>query len=177
MSRNPHKTHCHVPTCRAWAMRGHTYCRAHRDPELGPRPAGAPCGNLNALRHGHFSHPLPPPDLEHLASLLVEQPADLPLQLGLAAQSVQARTDDLFLALIALRRLIVQLTLIVATRLCASELQDLLQNLPPPLRARAQAVIYQSVPRDSPERKVLLIRKLKKTITGTKQLTEPGTPP
>jgi hypothetical protein len=45
------------------------------------------------------------------------------------------------------------------------------------LRSRAQAVIYQSVPRDSPERKVLLIRKLKKTITGTKQLTEPGTLP
>jgi hypothetical protein len=38
-------------------------------------------------------------------------------------------------------------------------------------------VIHRSVPQDSPERKVLLIRKLKKTITGTKQLTEPGTPP
>ena len=31
---------CQVPGCRNWAMRGHTHCRPHRDPELGPR--GAP---------------------------------------------------------------------------------------------------------------------------------------
>ena len=49
MPRNPSKRRCQVPGCRNWAMRANTRCRPHRDRELGPRGAGAPAGNLNAL--------------------------------------------------------------------------------------------------------------------------------
>ena len=176
MPRNPHKVHCQVLGCRAWAMRGSTRCRAHRDAELGPRGAGAPPHNLNALKHGHYSHPLPPPDLEHLAGCAIEQPDDLPFQIGLAVQSLQARIGDPLMTLIALRRLLSQLTTMIATRLFTSELQAYLHNLPLPLRGKLMAMIQKSVPADSPERKVLLLRNLKKTITGTKQLTEQGAP-
>jgi hypothetical protein len=164
MPRNPDKTHCQVPGCRAWAMRGHTRCRAHRDAELGPRSAGAPRGNLNALKHGHYSHPLPPPDLERLARQTLDYPDDLPFQIGLAAQAIQARAGDLLMTLIALRRLLTQLIHTVATSLLASELPALLQDLSPPLRGNARAMIQKSVPRDSPERKVLLLRKLEKQL-------------
>ena len=164
MPRNPDKTHCQVPGCRAWAMRGHTRCRAHRDAELGPRGAGAPRGNLNALKHGRHSHPLPPPDIARLACHITEQPDDLPLQIGLAVQSLQARAGDPLMTLIALRRLLSQLTPMVATRLFTSELQPFLQNLPPSLRGKVQAVIDKSVPQDSPEKKVLLLRNLRKQL-------------
>ena len=73
MPRNLNKTPCQVPGCRSWAMRGHTHCRAHRDDELGPRGAGAPSGNLNALKHGHHAQPLPLPDVKHLARQIIEQ--------------------------------------------------------------------------------------------------------
>jgi hypothetical protein len=50
MPRNPNKGRCQIPRCKAWAMRDHTHCRSHRDLELGPRGAGAPKGNFNALK-------------------------------------------------------------------------------------------------------------------------------
>ena len=164
MPRNPNKTHCTYPGCRNWAMRGHTLCRAHRDAELGPRGAGAPAGNLNALKHGRHAHPLPPPDLENLALCTVEQPAEFPLQLGRVAQSIQARTGDPFAVLVALHRLLSQLLPLVATRLFESELHALSQQLPPPLCARIQTLIHHTIPHDRPARKLLLLRTLKKQL-------------
>jgi hypothetical protein len=158
-------------------MRGHTHCRAHLDAELGPRGAGAPKGNLNALKHGRHAHPLPPPDLDHLASHLVDHPDDLPYQIGLAAQALQDQANgDPFKTLIALRTLVIQLVRAVATLLLASELESALNQLPPRARAEIQHAIHTSIPRGNPERKILLLRKLRKTITGTKQLPEPEHP-
>ncbi len=176
MPRNPDKRRCEVPGCRAWAMRGHTRCRAHRDAELGPRGAGAPPGNLNALKHGRYSHPLPPPDLERLADRLVQRPQDLPYRVGLAARAVQDRADDPLMALVALRRLLTQLIPLVAARLFALELRAFFQHLPARLRAPTLDLIRRSVPRDSPEERLLLLRKLEKTIDGTVQLMGPGPP-
>ena len=165
MPRNPQKTHCEVPGCRAWAMRGHTRCRAHRDAELGPRSAGAPHGNLNALKHGRHAHPLPPPDLERLAGQIADCPDDLPFQLGLAAQSLQARArGDPLATLIALRSLIHQLVRAVAHRVFAAELRALLEALPPPRRCRIRETLHKYRPRDCPEMKVLLLRNLKKQL-------------
>jgi hypothetical protein len=31
MSRNPHRTHWQVPSCRNWTVRGHTHCRPRRN--------------------------------------------------------------------------------------------------------------------------------------------------
>jgi hypothetical protein len=142
-------------------MRGQARCRAHRDAELGSRGAGPPPNNLNALKHGRHSHPLPLPDLAHLASHIATRPADLPLQIGLAARSLQARTDDPLLTLAALRRLLSQLTPIVATCLFNAELQGLLQALPPPARPHVQAIVEQYVPQNDPKKALQILRKIK----------------
>jgi hypothetical protein len=127
MPRNPDKTRCAIPGCRNWAMRDRARCRAHRDAELGPRGAGAPPGNLNALRHGVYARPLPAPDFERLVAEVIEQPDDLPLRIALAIRAIQARTGDLFLTLIALRTLLSHLTNRVAGHLFSAELQAALR--------------------------------------------------
>jgi hypothetical protein len=78
MPRNPFKTHCSVPGCRAWAIRGSDppLCSPHRSrkdppgqgasaepsrgacPESG-RGVGAPPGNQNHRIHGFYSTALP----------------------------------------------------------------------------------------------------------------------
>ena len=164
MPRNPNKTRCQIPGCRAWAMRDHTRCRAHRDAELGPRGAGAPPGNLNALKHGRYSYPFSRSDLESLAAALIERPGDLFSHLDLAIQSIQARTGDPLMTLIALRALIRQLTRVIAARLFIPELQALLQSLPPPWRLKVMAVIVKAVSGHSPERRLLFIRNVRKQL-------------
>ncbi len=129
----------------------------------GGRPGGGGGGARAPPRREH-SHPLPPPDLEHIARHVIQQPDDLPLQIGLAVQSLQPRAGDPLMTLIALRRLLSQLIPIVANSLFTSELQALLQHLPTPMRRQAQTLIQKSVPRDSPEKKVLLLRKLEKQL-------------
>jgi hypothetical protein len=143
-------------------MRDRARCRTHRDAELGPRGAGAPSGNLNALRHGAYARPLPAPDFERLVAAVIEQPDDLPLQIGLAIRSIQARTADLFLSLVALRALLSLLTDRVAGRLFSAELQAALLALPPPARDCVQATIEQYAARRCPEERLLLLRKIKK---------------
>jgi len=171
MPRNPDKVRCAVPGCRNWAMRGHARCRAHRDAELGPRGAGAPPGNLNALQHGAYARPLPAPDFERLVAAVIEQPDDLPLHIGLAVRSIQARTGDLFLSLVALRTLLSHLADRVADRLFSAELQAALRSLPLPARDCVQATIEQYAARRCPEERLLLLRKIKKQ---REQLPEPG---
>ena len=162
MPRNPDKTRCSVPGCHAWAMREHHRCRSHRDAELAPRGAGAPLGNLNALQHGRYSHPLPLPELARLAEIAAHQPDDLPLHIALAVRSIHTRTGNVFLTLFALRRLLSQLTPLLATTLFAAELDDLLQPLPPQPRSRAQALIERLTSGLHPERRLLALRQIKK---------------
>jgi hypothetical protein len=47
---------CSHPGCKAWAMHGKDYCSAHRPG--GAPGAGAPRGNVNALKHGLYAHKL-----------------------------------------------------------------------------------------------------------------------
>jgi hypothetical protein len=83
MPRNPNKTHCQAPGCKAVlrtaAIRGHTHCRSHRDAELGPRGAGAPPGNLNALKTGQDAHPLSRSGSAPLPNRSPSTPANSPL--------------------------------------------------------------------------------------------------
>jgi hypothetical protein len=63
MPRNPDKTHCTVPDCRNWAVRG-------SDPPLcSPHSgrAGAPPANQNHLIHGFYATVLRSEDLADLA--------------------------------------------------------------------------------------------------------------
>jgi hypothetical protein len=47
---------CSRPGCKAWAMHGKDYCSAHRPG--GIPGAGAPRGNVNALKHGLYARSL-----------------------------------------------------------------------------------------------------------------------
>jgi hypothetical protein len=152
-------------------MRGRARCRPHLDAELGPRGAGAPSGNLNALRHGAVARPLPAPDFERLLAAVVERPDDLPLQVALALRSIQARTGDLFLSLVALRALLAHLIDRVAGRLFSGELQAALRSLSPPARDCLQAAIALCAARLRPEERLLLLRKI---AVRPEQLPEPG---
>jgi hypothetical protein len=145
-------------------MRGETRCRAHRDDELGPRGAGAPPGNLNALKHGRHSRPLPQPDLERLADRILKGPDDLPFQVGLAAQSLLTRAADPLLTLVFLCRLLSQLTDLVAARLIDTELHALLRDLPPEARGRARRAIASAAPRGSPVETLRFLKNVKKQL-------------
>ncbi|UCC63907.1 MAG: hypothetical protein JSV36_02270 [Anaerolineae bacterium] len=166
MPRNPNATRCTVPGCKAWAMRGHSRCRAHRDAELGPRGAGAPPANLNALRHGAHSHPLSSADLGALARHIVDEPDDLAYWVGLALYDIQVRLDgrrggarDPWLPLLALRRLLPQLIARVAALLLDRELDDFFAPLPPRARLAFRAAVERAAP-DDPERQLLILRQI-----------------
>ncbi len=64
MPRNPHKTRCAVPNCRAWAVRGSDPPRC--SPHSGR--AGAPPGNRNRLVHGFYANVLHPQELADLVA-------------------------------------------------------------------------------------------------------------
>jgi hypothetical protein len=94
-------------------------------------------GNLNALKHGRHSHPLPLPDLERLAAdAIAGEPGDFACRIDRALRALQARTGwrdasgDPFLTLVALRRLFSQLTALVAGKLFDAELQAAMGSLP-----------------------------------------------
>mgnify|MGYP001818173733 CR=1 FL=1 len=170
MPRNPHKTPCSVPGCRSWAMRDGDRCRSHRDPELGPRGGGAPPGNLNALACGEYSHPLPLPELEHLAQVAIDHPADLPLQVGLALRAIQARVSDPFLVLVALCRLCSLLLARVAVLAYAAELDAFLARFSPRAHPRVHALLDLAAPFTDPVARLLALRKTarrRKSSTGT----------
>jgi hypothetical protein len=177
MPRNRDKAPCDVAGCRNWAMRGHTRCRSHRDPELGPRGGGAPSHNLNALRTGEHAHPVSPADLHHLVTRIVRHPDRLPDHLALAIRSLHRRTADPYKALVALRALLSDLLPLVAAGLFEAGVEDRLRCLPPSQRRSFTQTIKEQIRTQSPEAVLLSLRTLiiesenpKKTSTGTGSL-------
>ena len=160
--RNPSKARCAVPGCRAWAMRGHTHCRTHRDRELGPRHGGGQRGNLNALSHAGYSDGLPEPDLDRLAAAADAGGEDLAFQLGLAVRAIQGRTNDPFLTLLALDRVLDGLVDRVAAQLLHRELSEALAPIPPQERESIQANIERLAARDGPRQALITFRRLRK---------------
>lgn len=67
MPRNPDKTRCTHPDCRAWAVRGSDppLCVAHAGRAVG---AGAPPGNQNRRTHGFYGRILQPDEANDLHS-------------------------------------------------------------------------------------------------------------
>ena len=169
MPRNPLKALCQIPGCCSWAMRGSLRCRtdvlirAHRDGELGPRAAGAPMGNLNALQHGEYLNPLSAQEVESLAGRMLDRPDELPQQVALLLRSVYARTGDPFLTLVFLRCLLPGLVNWIAGSLFAAELEAFLGPLPPPARRRAQGIVDHYIGRCGPEQQLLILRKIKRS--------------
>jgi hypothetical protein len=64
MPRNPNKTRCTVPGCRAWAIRGSDPPRCSPHSGL----TGAPPGNQNRLVHGFYATTLHPQEAADLAA-------------------------------------------------------------------------------------------------------------
>jgi hypothetical protein len=163
MPRNPIKAPCQVPGCHSWAMRGTVRCRAHSDDALGSRAVGAPVGNLNALQHGDYLSPLPVDDLQSLAARIVQQPGELPEHIVALLRSIHARTGDPYLTLSALARFLPGLAAWVAALLFAAELRAYLDPLPPPVHRRVAALIDRQLDRCSPEQRLLIFRKIKRS--------------
>ena len=68
----PPDRRCEHPGCKAWAMRGHTLCRPHRVPELGPM-GGAPKGNRNAFKHGFYSRAFTQQELQEMSQIMQDE--------------------------------------------------------------------------------------------------------
>jgi hypothetical protein len=159
MPRNPNATRCAVPNCKSWAMRGQARCRAHRDAELGPRGAGAPSGNLNALSHGAYSRPLLLAELEDLARGVADPSGDLFGLLGRLLGYLYSRVHDPLLTLVALRACLPALIDAAASRLFEAELDAFLAPLPPEPRAIFRAFIVRFAP-PKPEDRLHFLRQL-----------------
>lgn len=106
MPRNPNKTPCSIPGCRAWAIRNpspdgrdpplcspHRHSKVHPEPVLskaeGPSPLtiGAPPANQNHLVHGFYSTVLRPEE----SADLVAYAADTTLDAEIAITRVALR--------------------------------------------------------------------------------------
>lgn len=162
MPRNPDKTRCQIPGCRNWAMRGHSHCRSHRDSQLGPRGAGAPPGNLSALRTGHDAHPLSPSDLDRLAHAIIRTPDQLPHHLHPLVQSIHRRSGDPVKTLLALQALLPALLSRVAEGLFTSGFHAYLEQLPPDRRSPIEIAIWRLALQISPLDKLKLLRQLQR---------------
>lgn len=130
MPRNPKKTRCQVSYCRAWAMRGHTHCRSHRDGELGLRNAGAPPRNLNAVKHAGYSSVLPAAQRLLLAEQIIRRPDDLISHLGPVIHSLQRRTGDPIKNVAALSNLLAHLVSCMLSLQLEIEIEEFLRSLP-----------------------------------------------
>jgi hypothetical protein len=174
MPRNRDKAPCQIPGCRNWAMRGHAHCRSHRDRELGPRGGGAPPGNLNALKTGDHTHPLPLSELRPLADQLVRQPDQLPDLLDPIVRSIHSRIRDPQKALVALQTTLADFRQQVAVALFKTEVDTLLRRLPPSQRGRLLRTLKEQAGPWVSEATILSLRRLmvefeknSKTSTGT----------
>ena len=160
MPRNPNKTRCIVPGCNAWTMRGRTRCRPHLDDVLGPRGAGVPKGNLNALRHGRYSQPLISSKLERLVAEIIAHPDDIHNYIAAVAKAAQARDGDPYKTLVVLRTLLQQLTPLFAYHLFFARLCIFIKSIPPSHREATLAVILRECSRFTAEEQLLFLEKL-----------------
>jgi hypothetical protein len=182
MPRNPNKTRCQMPGCRNWAMRGHTHCRPHLVPSselelgttLGPRGAGAPPGNLNALRTGQHAQPISPDDLDQIVHDIVRAPDRLPHHLDLTIQSIHRRCQDPVKTLLALQALVPTLLSRVADDLFITELHVLRQQLPPTQQSRFEISVWRHALRLEPVHKLELIRRLQRAISAQDPTADQG---
>jgi len=174
MPRNPQKSRCQVPGCRAWAMRGDVRCRAHRDAELGPRGGGAPTGNLNAIKTGAGAHPLGQSAIDRLAYQLVRDPDSLPDLLAGLARDLRSRTHDLGKTLIALSATLRYLVPSVATVHLVAEIDALLLQVPPEKRPKLQAFLWKQALHLSPEQRLTMLRAASAKIMEAREKSSTG---
>ena len=164
MPRNADKKHCQIPGCTSWAMRGQNLCRSHRDQELGPRAAGAPKGNFNAVKVGDYANPLSKSELHQLAYHIAQQPDHLPVHLDQTLQTIYARDHSPLKTLLLFARLLDQLTPMVAGNIFSVELDAYLQDVSPTSRSAYQAHLWKHFLPMNPLHRLILLRNIVKKL-------------
>jgi len=158
MPRNPHKSCCQVPGCRAWAMHGDVHCRAHRDSEIGPRGGGAHHGNLNALKTGADAHPLGWPALDRLTLQITTDPDCLPdLVAGLTRDFYALTHQDPHKTLAALRAVLRYLVPAVADARLAARVDAFLDQVSPEMRPKVQVTLWKHILRLPLDQRLVLL--------------------
>ena len=172
MPRNPDKKPCPYPACRAWAMRDRDYCRSHLDHVLGPRRAGAPIGNVNALKSGKYARPIPSKDIDELASLLLLNPEQFVYHIAQTAKSIHGRSDDALKSTMLFGRLLSNVLSRMAEITYESEFEEALQRLPVDRRPGFKKVVSKHSRRFTPIKRLIYLRTMVEKIFENKQLAE-----
>jgi hypothetical protein len=177
MPRNPNKRHCQTPRCHNWAMRYHSHCRVHRNPELGSGPTGAPQANFNAVKTADYAQPLTQDQLRDLAVRLAHDPHGFDRQLLPVIIDIHQRADHHALkTILLLRQLLDQLFDPVATAIFNLMLEDYLDKLPEAERPDFQAYIWKHAVRFTPLNRIVLLQKIIDKFPPDKSSAQPPTP-
>ena len=172
MPRNPNKRRCQTPGCSAWAMRylpgsGNTvpanHCRSHMDHILGPHRAGAPKGNLNALKTGRYAlsttgQALSKENLQLIAHAIAQNPHQVAEILSGHINLIQRLTGDAYLTLLLLTRLSERLLPLIADHRFHLELSDYLKTISPDLRPSFEATVWKHALPFNPIERLTLLR-------------------
>lgn len=192
MPRNPDKQRCSVPGCSNWAMRldpagsgGQPrpdrqaegipsaerlgrLCRSHSDALLGPRGAGAPRGNLNALSRGDHAQVLTPSDLRELAHQMIHRPQGLRHSYCTLFDGIHGRTQDPFRVALAFKAAFTQLIPLIADLLFQIELDQLAQLSPADRRKASKDTIWTLALPYPPEDRLRMVRILTNRVKKAK---------
>jgi hypothetical protein len=144
-------------------MRGYDLCRSHLDPTLGPRGAGAPYGNLNAIKTGEHINPTGYAALKRLANQIANDPDSF-------HDLITAHIDDLYnrvgygqalprslRTIIALQHTMKQLIPHLTNVLFIKELDCLAQSSPPEDRAAVKHDIWALLAPYSPRQRLMAL--------------------
>ena len=169
MPRNPNKKQCAHPNCRNYAMRGRELCRPHLDPILGPRGAGAPKGNLNAIKTGSAAH-FNPDKLKDLAQCIIDDSHHYHRRLLQYLEQVARPPADPVKSLVVLRSLIETLIPIVAENLFTGETDELILSYPVHIRPSIQVLIWRAFLPLPPLKRLLKFRKMRDQLLAKRRL-------
>ena len=169
MPRNPDKKQCARPNCHSFAMHRRHLCRSHLDPELGPRGAGAPKGNLNALKKGTPSR-FNPGEIKELAQQIIDDPHHFHRRLLQYLEQAGRPPDDPLKSLIVLRALSEALIPVVAENLFTIEANELIQRFPDSARSSVQILIWQGFLNLPPLQRLFEFRKMRDQILAKRLL-------
>jgi hypothetical protein len=145
MPRNPNKKQCTKPKCHNYAMRGRLMCRSHLDHELGPRGAGAPTGNLNALTDGFATLPLAPATASRLAQDIVRDPDNYLYLIVDVLRESRRSTINPLRSLAFLKSLIDQLQPVIAHHTFTREAETFINQFPDYLQPEVKAIIWEGM--------------------------------
>jgi hypothetical protein len=167
-------------------MRGYDQCRSHLDHTLGPRGAGAPRGNLNAVKTGQYANPMSYSMLRDLGTEIARNPDSF-------RATFAAHVDDLYRrvafgppaarayrTLLILQETMEQLVPHVANALFIEEIELLAEDCPPQNRNLYKHDLWSLLAPLSPHERLLAILNHKRSLRvgsgARKQLAEHSTP-